>query len=378
MSDLLRQEVTATAEKIVVKVGTRVLTDQQGNLDLDRIGSLAEQLTAVAESGRQIVLVTSGAVGAGMHRLGMNTRPTDVATLQAIAAVGQTDLMQTYQKLFNEHGRIAAQVLLTANELDDRVSYLNVRNTLLELLELSVIPVVNENDTVSVDELQTTFGDNDQLAALVTNLLGAQLLIILSDVDGLYTGCPNAADSELVSTVTSFNETISSYVQESSGGLGTGGMGSKLNAVRMVTLAGENAVIANGREADVLSRVLAGEMLGTLFVAEGKTLSPWKRWLRFSAQPQGAISLDDGACAAIQQGGSSLLAIGIASLEGHFNKGDVVQLCNLNGQELARGLTNYNSDELHKIRGHRSEEFQQILGQCPYDEVIHRDNLALV
>ena len=315
MSDLLRQEVTATAEKIVVKVGTRVLTDQQGNLDLDRIGSLAEQLTAVAESGRQIVLVTSGAVGAGMHRLGMRARPTDVATLQAIAAVGQTDLMQTYQKLFNEHGRVAAQVLLTANELDDRVSYLNVRNTLLELLELSVIPVVNENDTVSVDELQTTFGDNDQLAALVTNLLGAQLLIILSDVDGLYTGCPNAEDSELVSTVTSFDETISSYVQESSGGLGTGGMGSKLNAVRMVTLAGENAVIANGREEDVLSRVLAGEMLGTLFVAEGKTLSPWKRWLRFSAQPQGTITLDDGACAAIQQGGSSLLSIGIASLE---------------------------------------------------------------
>ena len=378
MSDLLRQEVTATAEKIVVKVGTRVLTDQQGNLDLDRIGSLAEQLTAVAESGRQIVLVTSGAVGAGMHRLGMQARPTDVATLQAIAAVGQTDLMQTYQKLFNEHGRVAAQVLLTANELDDRVSYLNVRNTLLELLELSVIPVVNENDTVSVDELQTTFGDNDQLAALVTNLLGAQLLGILSDVDGLYTGWPNAEDSELVSTVTAFDETISSYVQESSGGLGTGGMGSKLNAVRMVTLAGENAVIANGREEDVLSRVLAGEMLGTLFVAEGKTLSPWKRWLRFSAQPQGTITLDDGACAAIQQGGSSLLSIGIASLEGHFNKGDVVQLCSLNGQKLARGLTNYNSDELHKIRGHRSEEFQQILGQCPYDEVIHRDNLALV
>ena len=378
MSDLLRQEVTATAEKIVVKVGTRVLTDQQGNLDLDRIGSLAEQLTAVAESGRQIVLVTSGAVGAGMHRLGMNTRPTDVATLQAIAAVGQTDLMQTYQKLFNEHGRVAAQVLLTANELDDRVSYLNVRNTLLELLELNVIPIVNENDTVSVDELQTTFGDNDQLAALVANLLGAQLLIILSDVDGLYTGCPKAEDSELVSTVTSFNETIASYVQESSGGLGTGGMGSKLNAVRMVTLAGENGVIANGREDDVLSRVLAGETLGTLFVAEGKTLSPWKRWLRFSAQPQGTISLDDGACAAIQKGGSSLLAIGIASLEGHFNKGDVVQLCNLKGQELARGLTNYNSDELHKIYGHRSEEFQQILGQCPYDEVIHRDNLALV
>ena len=378
MSDLLRQEVTATAEKIVVKVGTRVLTDPQGKLDLERIGSLAEQLTSIAESGRQVVLVSSGAVGAGMNRLGMNSRPADVATLQAIAAVGQTDLMQTYQRLFNEHGRIAAQVLLTANELDDRVSYLNVRNTLLELLELNVIPVVNENDTVSVDELQTTFGDNDQLAGLVTNLLGAQLLIILSDVDGLYTGCPDAEDSELVSTVTSLNSTIAGYVQESSGGLGTGGMGSKLNAVRMVTSAGENAVIANGREQNVLTRVLAGETVGTLFVAEGKTISPWKRWLRYSAQTQGTITLDDGACAAIQKGGSSLLAIGIAGLEGHFNKGDVVQLCDISGQQLARGLSNYNSDELHKIRGHRSEEFQNILGQCPYDEVIHRDNLALL
>ncbi len=378
MSDLLRQEVTATAEKIVVKVGTRVLTDAQGKLDLQRMSALANQLVAIADSGRQVVLVSSGAVGAGMNRLSMETRPTDVATLQAIAAVGQTDLMQTYQRLFQEQGRLAAQVLLTANELDDRVSYLNVRNTLLELLELQVIPVVNENDTVSVDELQTTFGDNDQLAGLVTNLLGAQLLIILSDVDGLFTGNPEDDTSELVPTVTSLDETIAGYVQESSGGLGTGGMGSKLQAVRMVTSAGENAVIANGRESEVLTRVLAGESLGTLFVAEGKTLSPWKRWLRFSAQTQGTIVLDKGACAAIQQEGSSLLAIGIIGHQGHFNKGDVIQLCNEAGDELARGLTNYNSDELEQIRGHRSEEFQQILGQCPYEEVIHRDNLALV
>ena len=378
MSDLLRQEVTATAEKIVVKVGTRVLTDAHGKLDLQRMSALANQLVAIADSGRQVVLVSSGAVGAGMNRLSMETRPTDVATLQAIAAVGQTDLMQTYQKLFQEQGRLAAQVLLTANELDDRVSYLNVRNTLLELLELQVIPVVNENDTVSVDELQTTFGDNDQLAGLVTNLLGAQLLIILSDVDGLFTGNPEDDTSELVPTVTSLDETIAGYVQESSGGLGTGGMGSKLQAVRMVTSAGENAVIANGRESEVLTRILAGESLGTLFVAEGKTLSPWKRWLRFSAQTQGTIVLDKGACAAIQQEGSSLLAIGIIGHQGHFNKGDVIQLYNEAGEELARGLTNYNSDELEQIRGHRSEEFQQILGQCPYEEVIHRNNLALV
>ena len=214
MNDLVRQEVTATADKIVVKVGTRVLTDAQGKLDQQRIERLAGQLSVLAQQDKQIVLVSSGAVGAGMNRLKRNRRPTDLAQLQAVAAVGQTELIQTYQQHFESHNQIAAQVLLTAKDLDDRAGYLNVRNTLLELWNLNIIPIVNENDTVAVDELQTTFGDNDRLAALVTNLLGAQLLVILSDVDGLYSGPPDAESANVIPTVDCLDESIEGYVCE--------------------------------------------------------------------------------------------------------------------------------------------------------------------
>jgi len=378
MNDIVRQEITATADKIVVKVGTRVLTDEQGRLDSQRIASLASQLSQLAAQSKKVVLVSSGAVAAGMNRLQLDMRPADLAVLQAVAAVGQIDLMQAYQQQFEMHQQIAAQVLLTATELDDRASYLNVRNTLLELLNLKIIPIVNENDTVAVEELQTTFGDNDRLAALVTNLLGAQLLIILSNVDGLYAGSPNGEETEILETVVAVDDTILSYVEDRSNALSRGGMNSKLQAVKMVTSAGENVVLANGHEQDVITRILAGESLGTLFLAEGKTLSPWKRWLRFSAQSQGTIVLDAGACAAIETEGKSLLAIGIVGFRGEFAKGDVISICNDQGLELARGLTNYDSLEIAKIRGQQSTAFQKILGHCPYDEVIHRDNLAVV
>ena len=378
MNDLVRQEVTATADKIVVKVGTRVLTDAQDKLDQQRIERLAGQLSVLARQEKQIVLVSSGAVGAGMNRLKCDRRPTDLAQLQAVAAVGQTELMQTYQRHFESHNQIAAQVLLTAKDLDDRAGYLNVRNTLLELWNLNIIPIVNENDTVAVDELQTTFGDNDRLAALVTNLLGAQLLVILSDVDGLYSGPPDADSADVISTVNCLDESIESYVCEAEQkGLSKGGMRNKLAAVRMVIAAGENVVIANGRTDDVVPRVLAGEALGTLFLAEGKTLSPWKRWLRFSAQVQGEIVLDDGACIAIQGDGKSILAIGIQAIRGEFMKGDVVTICDPSGTEVARGLTNYDSNEITQIQGRHSTDFQDILGHCPYDEVVHRDNLVV-
>ena len=378
MNDIVRQEVTATADKIVVKVGTRVLTDEQGRLDPQRIASLASQLSQLAAQSRKVVLVSSGAVAAGMNRLQLDIRPADLAVLQAVAAVGQTDLMQAYQQQFEVHQQIAAQVLLTATELDDRASYLNVRNTLLELLNLNIIPIVNENDTVAVEELQTTFGDNDHLAALVTNLLGAQLLIILSNVDGLYAGSPTGEQTEILETVAAVDDTILSYAEDTNNALSRGGMSSKLHAVKMVTSAGENVVLANGLEPDVITRILAGESVGTLFLAEGKTLSPWKRWLRFSAQSQGTVVLDAGACTAIETEGKSLLAIGIVGFKGEFSKGDVISICNDQGRELARGLTNYDSTEIAKIRGQQSTAFQKILGHCPYDEVIHRDNLAVV
>ncbi len=378
MTDLLRQEIAATAATIVVKVGTRVLTHHDGTLNEQRIAQLAEQLSEINASGRRVVLVSSGAVGAGMSQLGLKSRPTGLARLQAVAAIGQTNLIEMYDRTFRLHGRRAAQVLLTAEDLDDRQRYLNVRNTLLSLLEFNAIPVINENDTVSVDELMATFGDNDRLAALVTNLLRAPLLIILSDVDGLYDGDPNDTNSQLMPTVHAVNEAILAKALDHKTGLSKGGMLSKLKAARIVTSAGENLIIANGRHPSTVRDIMAGQPVGTLFLGQGKSASPWKRWLRFSTQPRGRILLDQGACDAIAAGGRSLLAIGIIAAKGDFTKGDVVSLCGHDGPEFARGLTNYDAPDIERIKGLKSDRIAQILGHCPYEEVVHRDNLAVL
>ena len=379
MTDLLRQEIAATAEIVVIKVGTRVLTQADGTLHTSRIEQLAEQLSALAAEEKQVVLVSSGAVGAGMNQLGLEKRPEDLSTLQAVAAVGQTCLIQRYDQTFTKYGRKAAQVLLTAQDLDDRSSYLNVRNTLLSLLELKAIPVINENDTVSVDELMTTFGDNDRLAALVTNLLGSSLLIVLSDVAGLLAGDPDDPQSKLIPVVTEMDENLQQHVTGEEGSpLGKGGMMSKLAAARMVTSAGGNMIIASGDEPTAIKRILQGEPLGTLFLAQGKVVSPWKRWIAFSAQPRGTIRLDEGACEAIRSQGGSLLAIGVTGVEGSFAKGDVVALCGPDDSQIARGLTNYSASQMTKIQGRQSDQISEILGHRPYEEVIHRDNLALL
>ena len=378
MPDLLRQEVATTADLIVVKVGTRVLTHRYGALNENTLAQLAEQISDVKDTGRQVVLVSSGAVGAGMNALDLEHRPADLAQLQAVAAVGQTKLTEAYDRTFRRHGHHAAQLLLTADDLDDRTRYLNVRNTLLSLLRFDAIPVINENDTVAVDELMTTFGDNDRLAAMVTNLLRAPLLIILSDVDGLYDGDPADAGSTVMSTIPELGDTVMAYVRDQATGLSKGGMASKLQAARIVTTAGENVVIASGHHESVLLEILAGHAVGTLFLPQGKSVSPWKRWIGFSAQPRGRLTLDAGACRAILSEGRSLLAIGIAAAEGEFVKGDVVAVCDPRGTEIARGLTNYPSAALAQIKGLKSANIAAVLGHCPYDEVIHRDNLALI
>jgi len=378
MTDLVRQEIATAAELIVVKVGTRVLTHENGVLNEIRISQLAEQISNVEGTGRRVVLVSSGAVGAGMNGLGLARRPTDLAQLQAVAAVGQTKLIEAYDRTFRRHGRHAAQLLLTADDLDDRTRYLNVRNTLLSVLRFGAIPVINENDTVAVDELMTTFGDNDRLAALVTNLLRAPLLVILSDVDGLYDGDPRAVGSTLISTVVNLDDSILSYVRDGATGRSKGGMASKLEAARMVTAGGENVVIASGHRPAVLCEILAGRTVGTLFLAQGKSVSPWKRWIGFSAQPRGRLTVDAGACHAIVSQGRSLLAIGIAATDGEFAKGDVVVICDSAGNEIARGLTNYPVSEIQRIKGLKSDRISTVLGHCPYDEVIHRDNLAVL
>lgn len=378
MPDLLRQEIAATADTIVVKVGTRVLSRSDGQLDEAQITRLAEELNQIRESDRRVVLVSSGSVAAGMGRLSLKRRPTDLAQLQAVAAVGQTNLIETYDRTFRKHGRHAAQVLLTAEDMQDRTRYLNVRNTLVSLLDFGAIPIINENDTVAVEELMIAFGDNDRLAALVTNLLRAPLLVILSDVDGLFDGDPTDSKSKVISTVSRVDDSVRALACDVATGLSKGGMASKLEAARMVSAAGENAIIANGHQAGILGRILAGEPVGTLLLAEGKSVSPRKRWIGFSARPCGKLHLDPGAARAVTSQGGSLLAIGIVDVEGEFIKGDVVALCDPTGKEIARGLTNYRASEVQRIRGLRSDRIAQVLGHMPYEEVVHRDNLTLV
>jgi glutamate 5-kinase len=376
MIDPLRQEIAKTAETVVVKVGTRVLTHADGSLDRGRIAELAGEMAQLSRD-RRVALVSSGAVGAGMNGLKMSARPRDLATLQAVAAVGQTRLIEAYDGTLRKAGLHAAQVLLTADDLNDRARYLNVRNTLFSLMRLNAIPIINENDTVAVEELMASFGDNDRLAALVANLLQAPLLIVLSDIDGLYDGDPDQPNSRRIETVAEVDETVLGFARELQTGISKGGMASKLNAAKIVTAAGENMIIASGREPGVLGRIMAGETLGTLFIAQGKVITSYKRWLGFSAQPQGRLFLDNGACRAISSDGRSLLAIGVTRVEGNFVKGDVLSLVSSDGREIARGLCNYPAQELRRIAGRNSDEFFDLLGHCPYQELIHRDNMTV-
>lgn len=378
MTDLLRQEIATSATTLVVKVGTRVLTRPDGHLDHQRVAHLAEQVHQVMETGRKVVLVSSGAVGAGMSRLGLCQRPVDVARLQAVAAIGQSMLVEAYERALHEHGRHAAQVLLTTDDLNHRTRYLNARNTILTLLSFGAVPIVNENDTISVDELQTTFGDNDRLAAIVTNLIQAPLLVLLSDVDGLYNGNPRAADAEVIPTVRVLDRAIVALARDEVSGLSKGGMASKLEAARQATAAGENVLIAGGRVPNVLPRILDGEVLGTLFLAQGQLVTARKRWIGYSVKPRGYLTVDEGARRAVECEGRSLLPIGIVEVSGHFQKGDVVGLRDPTRCEFARGLTNYTMAQLQKIKGLRTADIAQVVGHCPYDEVIHRDNMVVL
>jgi glutamate 5-kinase len=362
----------------IIKVGSRSLTDDSGRLDHDQVANLANQIVALCEMGKQVLLVSSGAVASGMGKLGLKSRPSDLATLQAVAAIGQAHLIQVYEKTFAEHGRHAAQILLTAAELDDRIAYLNVRNTLSRLIELGAIPVINENDTVAVDELKTTFGDNDRLAGMVAGLLQSSALIILSDVRGLYDRDPRDPGAMVLSSVERIDESVEDLVRDSKTGISKGGMASKLTTARFITHSGQSTVIAWGREPDVLVRLAKGESLGTHFLPQPKSLVSRKRWIGFSAQPSGSVAVDSGAAKAVKQGGSSLLAIGVRDVHGDFGKGDIISVLDSEGTEIARGLSNYNSTQVKMIRGCHSDRIAQILGQCPYDEIIHRDNLTVM
>lgn len=373
-----RRAAIDSARSVVVKVGTRVLTTATGMLDRQRIDILSAQLCRIADSGRQTVLVSSGAVGAGLGKLGLDQRPAGLAQLQAVAAIGQTDLIQAYESALAKHGRHAAQVLLTAEDLRRRSGYLNVRNALTQIHGFGAIAIVNENDSVAVSELMTTFGDNDRLAAQVAGLLSDTLMIILSDVDGLYDGPPDHAASRRMELVESVDEQIMSLAQAHLGTRSKGGMASKLEAARVATSHGHPTIIAAGRDDEILDKIFARQPVGTLFLAPEKSIRGRRRWIGSAARVAGSLVIDEGAARAVCERGSSLLAIGVTDVSGQFQRGSVVSVFTLAGKEIARGLCNYPSTEVIRIMGQPSEMIAEILGHRPYESVVHRDNLTLI
>ncbi len=378
MIDILRQEILTEAPTIVVKVGTRILTDERGHLSESQIESFANQLAEAKAKGYRMVLVSSGAVGSGIGRLGLSGRPTDLAQLQAVAAVGQSALIEAYNHFLEKLGLHAAQILLTADDLEHRTKYLNVRNTLNALLEYGAIPIINENDTLSVVELNTTFGDNDRLAALVADLIHAPLLILLSDIDGLYDGDPKNPKSKLIQTVHQIDASIQALAFDRLTGLSKGGMASKLRIAHQITHAGGSVIIANGREPKILQKILNCEEFGTLFLPHGARMTARKQWIGYAIFPRGRVLVDDGCAKALVEKGKSLLPIGIREIEGEFEQGDVIAVCSMNGLEIGRGFTNYSSADLTQICGMHSDEIEAAFPEMKlYAEVIHRDNLTL-
>jgi len=376
-ADPTRLAIVSAATAVVVKVGTRVLTAADGRLDRHRISVLSEQLCRLADSGRQVVMVSSGAVGAGVGKLGLPSRPAGLAQLQAVAAIGQTDLIQAYDHSISQRGRHAAQVLLTASDLRRRSGYLHVRNALTQIHAYGAIAIINENDSVSVGELMTTFGDNDRLAASVAGLLSGALLIILSDIDGLYDGPPDEPASKRIPLVRELNADVFSLARDRISLSSKGGMASKLHAAETATSHGHPTIVGPGRDDAVLDKIFRGEDIGTLFLPTSRVIRGRRRWIGSSANVEGKLTIDEGAARAIGKQERSLLAIGIRGVSGDFRRGAVVSLCDGDGNEVARGLTNYPSDEVEKIRGLASDRIAEVLGHRPYEVVVHRDNLVV-
>ncbi len=364
------------AKRIVVKVGTSSLTDKSYRLEPQKVEKLAKEIVALKKLGKEVILVTSGAIGAGMGKLDLKRRPRDIKVLQATAAVGQNILMSTYDRYFSAYDQTIAQILLTHGAFFNRQRYLNLRNTLNTLLKSGVIPIINENDTVAVDEIK--LGDNDNLSALVASNLDADLLIILSDVEGLFTANPKRSkNAELISVVDEITPEIE-RIAEKGGRTGVGGMKTKLQAARIVMKAGIPMLIANSSEEDVLTRIMAGEAVGTLFMPQTGKMNGRAHWIRFAASPKGSIKVDDGAKKALIETGSSLLPSGIIAVEREFKSGDPVSIIDTEGVAFAKGITHYSSSDIEKIKGAQSREIEQILGRKDYNEVVYRGNMVLL
>ena len=374
----IREEILSNVGKIVIKIGTRVLTNEDGFLDKNQIMELSKQIIKLRSRGFSVVVVSSGSIGAGISALGRQKRPNILPELQAAAAIGQGKLIEVYNECFEKHGYHAAQLLLTRQDFEDRQRYLNACNTLHSLLSFKTIPIINENDTISVDEI--TFGDNDILSALVTNLLRADLLILLSSVDGLYTTPPTSGKNcRVLSVVDSISDDIKKLAFKQKTKEGVGGMESKLEAANIATGSGEAVIIANGRQSGVLSKIMNYDNVGTLFIPYNKKITSRKRWIGFTVRPKGRIYIDEGALSALQKKGKSLLPSGVVKIDGKFIKGDVVSIVDVdNNKEIARGLMNYSDDEVRKVKGLRTSLIKKTLGSKPYDEIIHRDNIVLL
>ncbi len=364
----LRERIVRDVQSLVVKVGTNAICSPDGRIDSRVFSGLARQIAQLIHAGKNVCLVASGAVGAGMSELDLKDRPQTLPMLQATAAVGQGQLMRRFHDRFARSGVKVAQVLVTREDFESRDRYLNIRNTLTVLAENRVLPIINENDAVAVDEFK--FGDNDIISALVCNMLRSDLLVLLTTVDGVL------SDGKVVDLIESTDQALS-LVEDQRSRLGSGGMGSKLTAAGMVTRAGELAVIANARTPNILTKLLAGGKLGTVVMPARRRMSSRRRWIAQASRPCGTLVVDDGAGRALLEKGKSLLPSGIVKVEGKFQQGDIVRIVSPTGEELARGLSNYTCDEVREIAGKRSNQIRSALGHKSYDEVVHRNNMTL-
>jgi glutamate 5-kinase len=372
----VNRAVAKEAKRWVVKIGSALLTDDGAGLDRKAIDGWVSQIATLLDQGNEIVLVSSGAIAEGMARLGWPKRPDRIDELQAAAAVGQMGLIQAYESSFERFSRGTAQILLDHDDLANRQRYLNARGVLKKLMELGVVPIVNENDTVVTDEIR--FGDNDTLAALVANLIDADLLVILTDKDGLYSANPDQdASAKLVSQAQANDDSLDALAGDTLSGLGRGGMVTKLQAARLAARSGCNTVIAGGRNEEVLLKVARGDVIGTLLSASQKPIAARKQWLAGRLQVKGQLILDAGAVAVLSKQGRSLLPVGVKGVSGEFSRGDLVSCVNEQGAEIARGLVNYSAAETLQIKGKGTELIIEVLGYREDDELIHRDNMVV-
>ncbi|HLA50550.1 MAG TPA: glutamate 5-kinase [Thermodesulfovibrionia bacterium] len=363
-------------KRLVIKIGSSILASAEQGLNTKRLHAITKDISDIADKGYEAVIVSSGAIAAGLKKLGLKEKPKDIKLKQAAAAIGQSSLMWAYEQGFADFHKKVAQVLLTRDDIANRLRYINAKNTLFALLSYGVIPVINENDPVAVDEIK--FGDNDVLAALVACLVEADMLIILSDVEGLYTKDPKHKDAELIGSVDEITPDIEKIAGGRGSALSTGGMYSKVLAAKQAINHGIPVVIMSGKKSGLLTNLLNGEKVGTYFKPNKERLSSKKGWIAYGLKSKGAVYLDDGAVKALTTQGKSLLPSGIIKVEGHFDIGDAVSCINKEGKKIAKGLTNYSSQDIDRIKGKKTSEIEKVLGYKYSDEVIHRDNLTVV